>query len=425
MTRTILARVPVNLAYALLGMPLAFFALPLYVHVPKLYADNLGISLACVGAVLLGARLLDAVLDPLIGRWCDRHRLRKQMLLLALPLLLLGWLVLFLPPAAAGPLWLAGGLVLAYAGYSLATINHHAWGAEFPSDDEGRLQATAWREGAGLCGIMLAAALPAVLAPTLPEGLVLLGWLFVPLILIATALIVWRVPSVNGQTTVAYVASASTATPSNRSLWQSRPFVYLLMIYAVNGIAAAVPATLVLFYVADVLQAEAWSGVFLLLYFLAGALALPFWVGLANRIGRLSSWLIAMLLAIASFAVTPWLGAGDVAWFALVCLASGIALGADLALPPSLLAEHVALHGQAATSYGWWAAVTKLNLALAAGVALPLVAALGYVPGQGPAGTTGLVWVYGGLPLLLKLGAVLLLQYARPVLAPLEQGAVK
>ena len=39
-------------AYGALGLPLAFAALPIYVHVPRLYAEGLGLSLALVGAVL-------------------------------------------------------------------------------------------------------------------------------------------------------------------------------------------------------------------------------------------------------------------------------------------------------------------------------------------------------------------------------------
>ena len=38
-------------AYGLMGLPLAFVALPIYVHLPKLYAD-FGLSLASIGAVL-------------------------------------------------------------------------------------------------------------------------------------------------------------------------------------------------------------------------------------------------------------------------------------------------------------------------------------------------------------------------------------
>ena len=35
-------------AYGALGLPLAFAALPIYVHVPRLYAEGLGLSLALV-----------------------------------------------------------------------------------------------------------------------------------------------------------------------------------------------------------------------------------------------------------------------------------------------------------------------------------------------------------------------------------------
>jgi GPH family glycoside/pentoside/hexuronide:cation symporter len=49
---------------ALLGLPLAFVALPLYVVLPNHYASAFGMPLATLGALLLGARLLDAVADP-------------------------------------------------------------------------------------------------------------------------------------------------------------------------------------------------------------------------------------------------------------------------------------------------------------------------------------------------------------------------
>jgi GPH family glycoside/pentoside/hexuronide:cation symporter len=409
---------PTYLAYALLGMPLAFFALPLYVHVPKLYADNIGLPLASVGLILLSTRLLDAVLDPLIGRWSDGPGRRKKLLVLAAPLLLLGWGMLFMPPADASLLWLGSALVVAYAGYSLAMINYQAWGAEFPADEQGRLRASAWREGAALIGVMLAAALPALLADSLPQGLYYLSWLFMPLLIGAFMLALAKVP----------LRPASAAHDAVRErprlpVWQvfrSAPFRLLLLIYALNGIAAAVPATLVLFYVADVLQADAWGGVFLLLYFLSGAFAMPFWVQLAGRYGRLHAWWWAMGLAMAGFAVTPFLGGGDIALFALVCVVSGIAVGADLVLPPALLAEHIALHGQAGASFGWWTAITKLNLALAAGISLPLLAWLGYTPGALHGNSTALAWVYGGLPLLLKLLTASLLFYWRHSLLILD-----
>ncbi|MDD2669939.1 MFS transporter, partial [Zoogloea sp.] len=60
------------LRYGVLGLPLAFAALPIYVHVPALYANELGLSLSLVGAILLATRIADAIADPLIGWASDR-----------------------------------------------------------------------------------------------------------------------------------------------------------------------------------------------------------------------------------------------------------------------------------------------------------------------------------------------------------------
>jgi Na+/melibiose symporter-like transporter len=170
------------------------------------------------------------------------------------------------------------------------------------------------------------------------------------------------------------------------------------------------PATLVLFFVTDVLQAEAWGGAFLALYFAAGMAGLPLWVLISRRLGRVRAWLLAMALACAAFAGAASLGAGDVWPFALVCLASGLALGADLALPPAMLAD-IAESREATTGaggyFGWWNLVAKLNLALAAGIALPLLGALGYRPG-GSEGLLALALVYCLLPIVFKFMAAAL-----------------
>ena len=67
MTGTQPIRAGAGLAYGLLGLPLAFVALPLYVLLPNHYAREFGMPLATLGSVLLAARLLDAVSDPLLG----------------------------------------------------------------------------------------------------------------------------------------------------------------------------------------------------------------------------------------------------------------------------------------------------------------------------------------------------------------------
>ena len=92
-----------GLAYGLLGLPLAFAALPLYVVLPHYYASNLGLPLASVGALLLLVRLMDAGAEPLLGRLSDRLYRRTAHTVLwvagAAALLLSGGMAgLFFPP---------------------------------------------------------------------------------------------------------------------------------------------------------------------------------------------------------------------------------------------------------------------------------------------------------------------------------------
>jgi GPH family glycoside/pentoside/hexuronide:cation symporter len=141
--------VPVLTAYGLMGLPLAFVALPIYVHLPKLYAD-FGLSLASIGAVLLAARIWDAVIDPLIGYLGDRWGQRRRAIFAALPLLAAGYLGLLHPPAGeASALRLLAMLLLVYLGYSLATVNYHAWGAELSPHPAQRTRITGDARGPG------------------------------------------------------------------------------------------------------------------------------------------------------------------------------------------------------------------------------------------------------------------------------------
>ena len=88
-----------------------------------------------------------------------------------------------------------------------------------------------------------------------------------------------------------------------------------------------------------------------------------------------------------------------------------MALGADLALPPAMLADAIRARGddsRAGAYFGIWNFATKANLALAAGLALPLLGWLGYVPGDATS-VAPLYYAYCLLPCALKLiGAALL-----------------
>ena len=141
-----------GMRYGALGLPLAFVALPLYVVLPSHYAEQHGVSLATLGAVLLGTRALDAALDPAIGRAADAlfaHSTRAALTVAASAAVLvaLGFTALFHAPLEGAALlgWLAGGLIVTYLAFSVLTVVHQAWGHAWGATPA---SARAWWRGA-------------------------------------------------------------------------------------------------------------------------------------------------------------------------------------------------------------------------------------------------------------------------------------
>ena len=412
-----------GLRYGLLGLPLAFVALPLYVHLPNVYASRYGMPLATLGAVLLLARLLDAVTDPWLGHLSDRLQARspRHVLLtaaLAAVVLVLGVALLFFPPwrQPDDPVALLGVLALTFLAFSLLAIAHQSWGARLGGDEVQRARIVAWREGAGLLGV--------VLASVLPSWLGWAEWVGLFAMALAAGCWAWRCSPVPPPT------QPVQPRPWREDLlhpWRHAPFRWLMGVFVLNGMASAVPATLVLFFIQDRLQAPAMEPVFLATYFLAAAASMPLWMRGVTRWGLARCWLAGMLLSVAVFAWAAGLAAGDVGAFWAVCALSGLALGTDLALPGALLAGLIAERGDGGQRegayFGWWNLATKLNMALAAGLVLPLLGLLGYQPGSTSAvALQALTLSYAVLPCALKLlaSALLYLAFVRQSSRPLS-----
>ena len=393
-----------GLSYGLLGLPLAFVALPLYVHLPHVYASRYAMPLATLGVVLLLARMFDAVTDPWLGRLGDRLFGRSPFhvigaAVVAAVLLVMGMTLLFFPPWAdpGHPMALMAMLMLTSLAFSLLAITHQSWGARLGGNEVQRARIVAWREGAGLLGVVLASVLPSFLG----WG----EWVVVFAVTLAAGLWAWsRSPQPSA-------SSGQPASPVRADLlhpWRHALFRRLMAVFVVSGMASAVPATLVLFFIQDRLKAPAQEPLFLATYFVAAAVSMPLWMRAVARWGLARSWLAGMLLSVVVFIWAATLSSGDVPSFWWVCALSGLALGTDLALPGAMLAGLIAERGdrgqREGAYFGWWNLASKLNLALAAGLALPLLDLLGYRPGTtAPEGLQALTLAYAVLPCALKL----------------------
>lgn len=403
-----------SMGYGLLALPLAFVALPMYVNLPHFYATQFAVPLTSLGAVLLFSRLIDAFVDPMLGRLSDALYLRSSLSVLGVALvyamgLLLSFAALFFPPSFTDSfdyvIWVGVWVTVCHLSYSGISILHQAWASRLGGGASQQSRVVAWREGAGLVGVVTASALP-----------VMAGWLSTTVFLglmLALGLMVWS--RVMLQTLIQKDGQTELSDKDNYLPLRQISFRKLLWVFLLNGIASAVPAGLVMFFIEDQIQASAaMSPLFLGVYFLSGALSLPLWLKLVRAQGLAKAWLIGMVLAIISFASVVLLGPGDEFLFLAVCLASGIALGADLVVPAALLnrvIDKLGHRGRAEGLYlGWWNLASKLNLALAAGLCLPLLSHWGYSPGtQTAEGLRALSLAYGVLPCVLKLTALAVL----------------
>jgi len=398
-------------AYSALALPLAMAMLPIYILAPKYYSDSLGVSLTALGLTLFAVRLVDTVQDPFIGRlvdWLARFKRGWAILMvIAAAGLATGFGFLFLPSVtgqAALLVWLGLSLVLVYTAHSCINVCYLAWGARLTDDQTARARVTGWREASGVIGVVLASVLPVIWIAQLGEARGYQLFVLVFAVVLASGLVVTLLGS----------PKPILAAPEHRVAWrlalQNPAIKRLYWFFLFNATSAAIPATLILFFVDDVLMATGQAGLFLGVYFLAGLLTLPFWVRFSDRVGKVRAWGGGAVMACLALMAAALLGPGDVWWYALVCAVSGAALGADLALPPAMLADAIEPSQRANTGlyFGIWALVAKFSLALAAGAALPLLGVLGYVPGQ--AQTAGvLALLYAVLPVGFKVVAAVII----------------
>ncbi|WP_120634779.1 MFS transporter [Ruegeria sp. EL01] len=387
---------------SLYALMLAAAGIPLYIHLPRFAAVNLGISLGVIGTVLLVIRLVDLVQDPLIGWAIDRWP-GGQILFASLAAigLAIGFPLLFSLPAGASVTALIAILVLLFSAYSLGTILLYGRSATLAKspDPKELMTLAAFREGGQLTGVVIAASTPALFLAlgAQAQGYPAFG-LFLGLLAILTMILtlpMWRRTPITGQGL------------SFAGLGQAGG-LRLLALALVNSLPVAITSTLFLFFVEDRLQLPGKAGPLLILFFLSAGASVPLWAKLSNRIGPKRTLMIAMPLSIAGFIGAATLSAGNLTGFAVICLASGAALGADMVVLPAMFSVVLTRAGlNASTAFGIWSFAGKLGLALAAFFTLPLLERSGFNPGQTNSGEAlnTLNLAYAVLPCILKLGA--------------------
>ena len=404
--------------YGLLALPLSFAGLPLYLHIPDLYATEYGLSLATIGMLLLAIRLFDAFQDPIIGILTkdlksDKSKLGRVVIFVCF-MMAIGMYFLISPQGILPTyIWFAVFMLVCTSAFSILTIIYQSIGAVWKEGYHERTQITTTREAIGLIGVTLAALLPSVLMQFYPaqEAFQIYAIIFAGLII--SVALVW----LRWLKTVEFESLVS-AKPTKFNFFKAKSTRPLFVIWFMSQLSSAIPVVLVIFFIRDNLELEQLTGLFLLIYFLSGVMGMPLWNQVQKLWGKQKAWQIAMFLAVASFAWAYLLQSGDAVGYTFVCVFSGLALGAELAIPPSILADRISKEGaehEATKFFGVSTFLGKFALALASGIVLPLLAYWEYSPSQSnsDAAVNSLIFSYALLPCLIKLAAAISLSFIK------------
>jgi Na+/melibiose symporter-like transporter len=360
-------------------------------------------------------RLLDLVLDPLLGTLIDATRSRfgqfRPWMALGSPVLMASAYMMFMARPGAGLFYLIGWLCLLYASYSILILAHAAWASTLASGYNDRSRVFSWLQNVAVVGMVLVLLLPAVVAPLAPHdraaGVRAMGWFIIALTPVTMGLALWRTPEPLSRS-----VRAVRAGPALFVRLLRRPAVArLLAADLCLAIAPGISGAIFIFFFREARGfTTAQSSLLLLLYFLGGLVGAPLWAALAGKVGKHRALMIAALhyaVMTGSTLILPkaafWLTAPFMVLTGLAYSAPTILLRAML----SDAADEAELDGESNRTGLLFAMITstnKIGFALAIGLCFPILQLVGFNPHAGAANTPSAV---RGLEQLFVIGPVI------------------
>ena len=362
--------------------------LPLGIFLPAFYTKTLGLGLAEVGLVFMLVRGFDIITDPVMGmvgdRFDSRWGRRRHWLVIALPFMMLGVFMAFMPQGTPSVWYLGFWLVVLYAGTTMKTISHQAWSAELSTDYDERSRIAGFNSFAGYAGSLL------ILGPlaflefngTPPAGHEALNF-FGTMALVFAPICVFAAVSLVGERKTA-PAPRIGVLEGLKVVLRNPHMRRLLLADAMAAIPGSVMSGLFIFYQAELLGNAQFNSVALIGFFVAHIIGVPLWVRLAYRIGKHRAFGVSALCFCFTTALFFIPGHGDVALFAILLFATGLTHSGLMFLLRSMGADvvdydNVQTGGQRTGLYFALLAITaKAGGALAIGITYPLLALVGF-----------------------------------------------
>ncbi|MFT4053642.1 MAG: MFS transporter [Novosphingobium sp.] len=399
---------PVRLAaFSAINVALGGFNIPLQTYLPAFYATVIGMDLPTVGLVFMVSRLISALADPVIGWASDRTRSRfgrrKPWVVGGGMLFLAALSAVFFPPRDATPLYLGAGLLTLCLAWTATSTPLYAWGGEMSASPQERSRIQAYIQTGASVGIFLILLLPAALDalrrgnPEMRVGV--MGGFTGIVVLAALPLIaaLFREPQVPvAKPRAGKWRDGIQAIARDRMLWRIVASDFCVALG--QGFRGAV----FLFFVTRTMG-MASPALLLIVQYAFGIVAAPLWARVSYRLRRVRTLVVAealqvginlMLLAVS--AQRPWL-------FVLLVIAQGLTQGSGNLMLRAMIYDLADRHRtesgieRAGLFSSIFNVTTNAAYAIAVGIALPVVALMGFDPKAPDTGGAGAVHLFMAL----------------------------
>lgn len=381
------------LAFAVGNFPLGCLAVAVAVYLPPYFASHLGVSLAAVGGAWATVRMLDLVVDPVLGLVMDRTQTRfgryRPWMAIGAPILMVSVYALFMAPHGVGFGYLIVWLLIYYLATSILALGHSAWGATLSTRYHERSQVFGIVTAVGVIGAVIVLLIP-IFSRALGYGnaaaVPQMGWF----ILIVAPLTIGFTVATTSETPNRALAGSHFHIRDYLSLVVKPDLMRLFLAQVCLTLGPGWMSALYLFYFTDSLgYSPAVASGLLLLYILAGVFGAPLTAQLSRRLGKHRTLMVtttAYSLGLCTLMIIP---RGNVIAGLLPMFWCGfMASGFDLMVRAMLadVGDEVRLEQgkeQLSLIYALNTLAAKIAGAFAIGLTFPLLERLGYVAKEG------------------------------------------
>lgn len=399
-------------------MPLYAVQLPLSVYLPSILSQQYRLSLATLGLIFLVEKLWGTLADPIVGALSDQSRSRfgrrRSWIVAGGAVFGISGLFLFFPRSGAvDPVYLSGVLFFFYLGWSMIQIPFFAWSGELSSDYHERTRVATYQTVAGSTALLLILILPTILDQVRPGDAVLKLNAMGALILSTLAIgLILTVSAFSDPPAAKPVNAGPSLGGSVRLVLSNKLLMRVLASDFAVTLGQSIRAALFVFFVAVYMGLPTWASGLFLLQFAFGIVAGPAWMKVGFRFGKHRAAILGELLQVMINLGLLLVVRGRLPLLIALTIVQGLAQGSGNLMLRSMVADVADWHrlqtGEDRTGlfFSVFSISMKAAMAAAVGVALPLVAWLGFDPKSlhnSPRALQGLLFVFALGPAIAHL----------------------